>query len=59
MSVQAYKIDDGLDDVVVVHRNFDGTHEDSPDCWCRPEVINAGSEESADSIVDRLEKLDG
>lgn len=58
MSVQAYKIDDGKDDVVV-HRNFDGVHEDSDNCWCRPEVIKAGSEESAESIVDRLEQLDG
>ena len=59
MSVQAYKIDDGLDGIVVVHRNFNGVHDDSEDCWCRPEVIQAKSEEFVDAIVDRLEQCDG
>jgi len=26
---------------VVVHRAFQGEHELSEDCWCRPEIIDA------------------
>jgi len=58
MSVHAYKIDDDKE-VMVIHRNFDGTHDDNEDCWCRPEVIPTDSSESAEEIVARLEECNG
>jgi hypothetical protein len=58
VTIHAYKVGDE-DGVVVVHRNFDGEHEDSETCWCRPEIITADSEEDANAIVERLEQVDG
>jgi hypothetical protein len=58
VTIHAYKVGDE-DGVVVVHRNFDGEHEDSETCWCRPEILRGDSIESADDIVARLEQVDG
>jgi hypothetical protein len=57
VTIHAYKIGEE-DGRVVIHRNFDGDHEDSETCWCRPEVIDGDSLEDANEIAERLERPD-
>lgn len=58
MSVQALKIDDGADGVIVIHRNFSGEHVlEGTSCWCRPVVDDASLD--AEQITEILEECDG
>lgn len=58
MTIHAYTVgeDDGR---VVIHRNFEGEHQDSENCWCRPEVIDADSFEPNEDVIEKLEHTDG
>lgn len=55
--IHAIKTPDEPDGRVIVHRRFEGEHDLSETCWCRPEVIEA--DEDSENIVERLERVDG
>jgi hypothetical protein len=44
---------------LVIHRAFDGEHEDSDACWCRPFVIEADDYRDANDIATETESLNG
>lgn len=57
--IHCFKTDDEPEGKVIVHRNFEGEHEYTENCWCRPEVIDADDSRDSDEIVALLETPDG
>jgi hypothetical protein len=46
---------------VVCHREFEGEHEMSDGCWCRPVLLDAdlATEEDVERVVRESDKEDG
>lgn len=48
-----------MSEQIVVHRAFEGEHEDSETCWCRPVVTDSDDLRDKDEIVEELNECDG
>lgn len=44
---------------LVIHRDFEGEHEMSDGCWCRPIVMDSDDPRDAENVVGESEKADG
>ena len=57
--IHCFKTTEEPESKIILHRNFEGKHEYSEDCWCRPEALAADDLRSSDEIVAALEVVDG
>ena len=42
--------------VLIIHRDLPGTHEDGPNCWCEPYIIEEDTLLTPEQIVEKVSK---
>lgn len=52
------KVDDKYSDngILIIHKDLPGTHDDGPDCWCEPYIIQEDTIMTLEQIVEKVSK---
>lgn len=51
------KVDDKSNNgILIIHRDLPGTHDDGPDCWCEPYIIQEDTILTVEQIVEKVSK---
>lgn len=51
------KVDDNsINGILIIHKDLPGTHDDGPNCWCEPFIIEEDTLLTKEQIVEKVSK---